>query len=84
MCNRIEGIDIAPLCSFNDGENVAVHGAALLRPEATGHLLPALALPQATLGHVVVGADGKVMQKQQVVGLVFLQSVQQGHGMTFQ
>ena len=56
MCNRIEGIDVPPFCSFNDGENVAVHGATLLRPEATGHLLPALALPQVTLGHVVVEA----------------------------
>ena len=53
---------MAPLCSFNDGKDVTVHGATCLRPEAAGHLLTALALPQVTLGHVVVEADGKVMQ----------------------
>ena len=69
---------MAPLCSFNDGKDVTVHGATCLRPKAAGHLLTALALPQVTLGHVVVEADGKVMQKQQVIGLVFLQPPQQG------
>ena len=49
----------------------------MLRPEAAGHLLTVLALPEISLAHVVVEADSKVVQEEQMLGLVFLQPVQE-------
>ena len=45
--------------------------------EPTGHLLTVLALAQITLADVIVKGHTKIMKKQQVILLVFLQSVQQ-------
>ena len=82
--NSLKRIDPAPFGSFHNRQDITKHGAPFLRPEAPRHLLPILALPEVSLGQVVVKTDSKVMQEQQMIGLVFPQSDQQGHGMTFQ
>ena len=70
----LKGIDqifSLPLTRFSNGEQGTIDFFSSFGSEASGHLLPVLALSQIPFTHVVVEGDVEIVQEQEMIPLVF-------------